>query len=75
MSEWSPIGKWLVALGLLLVAAGLLVMTAGKIPFIGRLPGDIRIEREHFNFYFPLTTCLVFSAILSLIFLIVSRFK
>jgi hypothetical protein len=75
MSEWSPIGKWLIALGLLLVGVGLLAIAAGKIPLIGRLPGDIHIERENFNFYFPLTTCLLLSSLLSLIFFIVSRFK
>jgi hypothetical protein len=75
MSDISPIGKWLIALGIMMVGVGLLVLVAGKIPFIGRLPGDIRIERGNFDFYFPLATCLLLSALLSLIFLIVSRFK
>jgi len=60
-------GKVLVLIGLVLVGVGLLVLLAGKIPFLGKLPGDIRIERENFSFYFPLTTCILVSLILSLL--------
>jgi hypothetical protein len=58
----------LVILGVLLVIAGLGFMFAEKIPYIGRLPGDISIKRERFSFYFPLTTSIIASIILSLIF-------
>ena len=75
MPDFSPVGKWLIALGIALAAAGVLVLAAGKIPYIGRLPGDIHIERENFKFYFPLATCLLFSALLSIIFAIISRLK
>lgn len=61
------IGKLLIITGLLLVAAGLLFTFGGKIPFLGRLPGDIRIERENFSFYFPLTTCILISLLISFI--------
>ena len=54
-------------IGLVLVAAGVLLMLSPKIPFLGKLPGDIRVERDNFSFYFPITTCIVISAILSLI--------
>jgi len=60
-------GKILILLGLLLILAGVLFLYGGKIPFLGRLPGDIRIERENFTFYFPLGTCLLLSVLLSFI--------
>lgn len=75
MPEFLSIGKWLVAAGLLLAAVGVLIWVAGKIPFIGRLPGDIKIENEHFKFYFPLVTCLLLSAVGSLILWLISKFK
>ena len=60
-------GKILIILGLLLIIAGVLFLHGGKIPFLGRLPGDIRIERENFTFFFPLGSCLLLSILLSLI--------
>ncbi len=64
----TGIGKMLVILGVLLVIVGLGFMFLDRIPYIGRLPGDIYIKRERFSFYFPLTTSIVVSIILSLIF-------
>jgi hypothetical protein len=66
-------GKLLIFLGLALAAAGLLLTFAGKIPLIGKLPGDLRIEREHFTFYFPLGTCLLLSLLLTLIYWLFRR--
>jgi hypothetical protein len=66
--DHSWLGRILLYIGLVIVLAGILVMFAEKIPFLGRLPGDIVIKREHFNFYFPLTTCLVISLVLTLLF-------
>lgn len=60
-------GKILIYLGLLLVVAGLVLSFSGKLPWLGRLPGDISITREHFSFYFPLTTCVIISIIVSLV--------
>lgn len=60
-------GKILIAVGLLLVLIGLLLTFGGKIPWLGRLPGDIRIERDHFSFYFPLGTCILLSLLFSLL--------
>jgi hypothetical protein len=71
-SQW---GKGLILVGLGLVLLGGMVWLFPKIPFLGRLPGDIRLERPHFSFYFPLTTCLLASAFLSLIFWLFSKFK
>jgi hypothetical protein len=59
-------GKLLIAAGLLLVLLGFIFLYAGKIPFLGKLPGDIRIERENFRFYFPLGTSLLISALVTL---------
>jgi hypothetical protein len=61
------LGKGLVLLGLLIAAAGVLLLFSDKIGWIGRLPGDITIRRGNFTFYFPLATCLIISALLSLL--------
>jgi len=66
-------GKLLILIGLALVIAGIVLNFGGKIPFIGRLPGDIRIERDNFSFYFPLTTCILVSLLLSLLFWLFRR--
>ncbi len=59
--------KTLVILGLLLVIIGLAWPWLGKLP-LGRLPGDIVINRDNFRFYFPLTTMIIISVLLSLVF-------
>lgn len=66
-------GKLLIVIGLLLVFIGLFFVLGGKIPWIGKLPGDIRVERENFSFYFPLGTCILVSVILSLLFWLFRR--
>lgn len=66
-------GWTLIAIGLLIVGIGVVWLLAPNIPWLGRLPGDIVIDREHFKFYFPLTTCLVLSALLSLVMWLVRR--
>lgn len=69
----SELGKALIGAGILLVAVGLLLTFDGKLNFIGKLPGDFRIERENFSFFFPLGTCLLVSLLLSLIIWIFRR--
>jgi hypothetical protein len=63
------LGKLLIIAGLLLVAAGLLLHYSHFLSILGlgRLPGDIRVRRSNFSFYFPLTTCIILSILLSLI--------
>ena len=61
------LGKLLIVFGAVLVAVGLLLQLSGKIPWLGRLPGDIRIDRENFSFYFPITTGILVSVALSLL--------
>lgn len=75
VSELSSMGKWLFLAGLGLAFLGLVIWGAGKLPFLGRLPGDIRFEGDHFKFYFPLATGLLLSVILSFILWAVSKFK
>lgn len=61
-------GKMLIAIGLIIVVIGALIVWAPKsLAWFGRLPGDIRIEREGFSFYFPITTMILVSIILSLL--------
>jgi hypothetical protein len=57
----------LIVAGLVIAAVGALLLISGKIPWLGRLPGDILVRREKFTFYFPLATSLLISLILSLI--------
>ena len=64
----SSLGKGLILFGLLIVAIGALFLFSEKIGWIGRLPGDVTIRRENFTVHFPLTTCLIVSALLSLLF-------
>jgi len=67
------IGKFLVLLGLIVAALGGLLLVSGKIPWIGKLPGDILIQRKNFTFYFPLATSILLSLILTLIFWLIGR--
>lgn len=65
-----PLAKTLILVGLSITAAGVLLWLAPKIPGLdrlGRLPGDIRIERENVQIYFPWVTCLLLSLLLTLI--------
>jgi hypothetical protein len=60
-------GKTLVFFGLILVIVGVVLSFAGKLPWLGNLPGDITIQRERFSFYFPITTCILISVLISLV--------
>ncbi len=60
-------GKLIITIGIILIFIGIVIIVAGKIPGVGKLPGDIFIKKENFSFYFPLTTCIVISIILSAI--------
>jgi Protein of unknown function (DUF2905) len=64
----NDIGKALIGIGIALVLLGAFFWLGGRLPWFGRLPGDIRIEREHFRFYFPVVTCLIISIVLTLLF-------
>ena len=62
------IGKTLILLGAVILVAGVVLELLGRLPWLGRLPGDIMIRRDDFVFVFPLTTCLLVSVVLSLFF-------
>jgi hypothetical protein len=63
----NAFGKTLIFFGLLLAALGLLFTLGSKLPWLGRLPGDIYINRGNFSFYFPLTTSIIVSLIITLV--------
>ena len=73
MSDLQGLGKLLVLSGCMLVLIGVLVLFVGRLPWLGRLPGDILIERKNFSFYFPLATSLLISLVLSAIVWLLSR--
>lgn len=63
----SEFGKTLIFFGLLLLIVGVILSLAGKLPWLGNLPGDLSIQRGRFTFYFPITTCLIVSLVVSLV--------
>ena len=67
------LGKVLIGFGVLIAVIGGLLVLAGRVPWTGRLPGDIYIQRGNWSFYFPLATSLVVSVLLTLIFWILNR--
>lgn len=69
----SDLGKLLIAFGLLIALVGVVLTVAGRLPWLGRLPGDIYIQRGNWSFYFPLATSLLVSVILSLLLFFISR--
>ncbi len=66
-------GKILIFFGIILVIAGILLTFAGKIPWFGKLPGDIYIKKANFTFYFPLATSILLSIILSIAMFFIGR--
>jgi NAD/NADP transhydrogenase beta subunit len=71
----QELGKYLIILGIIIAAIGAIILFWGKIPFLGKLPGDIKIEKENFTFYFPIVTSIALSIILTLIFWLVNYFR
>jgi len=63
----GALGKMLILLGVLIIVIGVLLLVGEKVPWLGKLPGDIIIKREKFSFYFPITTCIIISIILTLL--------
>jgi hypothetical protein len=67
------LGKSLIVVGVLIVVVGVVLMLAGRVPWLGRLPGDISIQRGNWSFYFPIVTSLVVSVLLTLLFWLFGR--
>jgi hypothetical protein len=64
----DALGKTLIIFGVILVGIGLLLTLGDKIPWIGKLPGDLIIKRNKFTLYFPIMTCIIISLLLTLLF-------
>jgi hypothetical protein len=68
------LGRFLIVIGVVLIVAGLAVTYGGRLPIrLGRLPGDIAIHGKNSSFYFPLTTCILLSVVISLVMWILRR--
>ena len=74
MLGFEGIGKVLIIAGLVIVGLGLLFAFGGRIPFLGKLPGDILIRRDGVSFYFPIVTLLLLTIVLTLIVNFILRF-
>lgn len=71
----AEIGKSIIFLGIIIVIIGVILLFIDKLPFnLGRLPGDIAIKKENFSFYFPITTSIIISIVLSLLFYLYGKF-
>lgn len=73
MSEFSGFGRVLMIVGILLFSVGFVLWIGDRVPFAGRLPGDIVVRREGFRLYFPIVTCIVVSIVLTLALNLISR--
>jgi len=69
----ADLGKLLIGVGFLFVVIGAVLMLAGRLPWLGRLPGDISIQRGQWTFYFPLATSIIVSLLLTLVFWLINR--
>lgn len=67
MSAFSGMGKTLIIIGLVITAMGIVLVCIPKVPWLGKLPGDIAVKKDNFQFYFPITTCIIISIILSVL--------
>lgn len=71
----NPVAKLMIVGGIVLIVLGLFWQVGGRFLNLGRLPGDIVVEKENVRFYFPIVTCLVISVVLSLIMYVIRLFR
>ncbi len=69
----SELGRVLVVLGLIVVALGVVLLLVDRVPWIGRLPGDVHLQRGNWTFYFPLGTSILLSVVLTLVLWLIGR--
>ena len=69
----SELGKFLMIVGAVLLGIGALLSLGDRVPWLGRLPGDLYIKRDHLTFYFPIATSILLSIVLSLLFWLLRR--
>ena len=62
---FGQFGKMLITFGAILIVVGIIITLLGRLPYLGRLPGDIYIQKKNFTFYFPITTSILISILLS----------
>lgn len=73
MSEINSLGRVLIIFGIVLIVVGVIFTLGGKLSWFGKLPGDIYIQKKGFTFFFPITTSILISVILSLILMLIRR--
>jgi hypothetical protein len=71
--EFHQIGKLLIFAGIFILVLGIVFIFGDKIPYIGRLPGDIIIKKKNFTFYFPIVTSIILSIIISFILFLLKK--
>jgi len=72
---FNALGNFLIIFGVVFILLGIFLIFFERIPFFGKLPGDILIKKENFTLYFPLTSCILISVILTLIFYFIEKLK
>ncbi|MEO8473865.1 MAG: DUF2905 domain-containing protein [Chryseolinea sp.] len=68
-------GKLLIIVGIVCIISGLFIIHGPKIPWLGKLPGDISVEKDNLKFFFPITTCIIVSIVFSLLLYLYQRLK
>ncbi len=71
----GDIAKIIILLGVFLVVIGVILLFIGKVPFLGKLPGDVVIKKDHFTFYVPLASSIIISILISLILYLIGKLR
>ena len=69
----NDLGRVLIVAGVVIAIVGVVLLVVGRVPWLGRLPGDIHVERGNWSFHFPLATSLLLSVLLTLVFYFIGR--
>ncbi len=75
MNDFITVGKLFIFLGIFFILIGIFIIYGSKLPLLGRLPGDIHIKKDNFDFYFPVVTCILISVILTLLFYLIEKLR